>query len=78
MKKRFSEQQIIAILKGGESGVPAREICHNHNISDATFYTWRRKYAGMEAQDIKRLKQLEEENNHLSGCWPTRISTMMP
>ena len=65
MKKRFSEQQIIAILKEGESGIPAREICRKHNISDATFYTWRKKYAGMEAQDVKRLKQLEEENSRL-------------
>ncbi len=67
MKKRFSEQQIIAILKEGESGVPARELCRKHNISDATFCTWRKKYAGMEAQDVKRLKQLEEENNRLKA-----------
>ena len=65
MKKRFTEQQIISILKEGESGIPAKEICRKHNISDATFYTWRKKYSGMEAQDIKRLKQLQEENGRL-------------
>ena len=65
MKKRFTEEQIINILKEGEAGVPAKEICRKHGISDATFYTWRKKYAGMEAQDVKRLKQLEEENAKL-------------
>lgn len=65
MKKRFTEEQIINILKEGEAGLPAKEICRKHGISDATFYTWRKKYAGMEAQDVKRLKQLEEENAKL-------------
>lgn len=65
MKKRFTEEQIINILKEGEAGIPAREICRKHGISDATFYTWRKKYAGMDAQDVKRLKQLEEENAKL-------------
>ena len=65
MKKRFTEQQIIAILKEGEGGVPAKEICRKHNISDATFYTWRKKYRGMETEDIRRLKQLEAENQKL-------------
>ncbi len=63
MKKRFTEQQIVAILKEGEAGVPAKEICRKHNISDATFYTWRKKYRGMETEDIRRLKQLEAENS---------------
>ncbi len=65
MKKRFTEQQIVAILKEGEAGVPAKEICRKHNISDATFYTWRKKYRGMETEDIRRLKQLEAENSKL-------------
>jgi len=65
MKKRFTEQQIVAILKEGETGVPAKEICRKHNISDATFYTWRKKYRGMETEDIRRLKQLEAENGKL-------------
>ncbi len=65
MKKRFTEQQIVAILKEGEAGVAAKDICRKHNISDATFYTWRKKYRGMETEDIRRLKQLEAENAKL-------------
>ena len=65
MKKRFTEQQIVAILKEGEAGVAVKEICRKHNISDATFYTWRKKYRGMEIEDIRRLKQLEAENQKL-------------
>jgi len=65
MKKRFTEQQIVAILKEGEAGVPAKEICRKHNISDATFYTWRKKYRGMETEDNRRLMQLEAENGKL-------------
>ncbi len=65
MKKRFTEQQIVAILKEGEAGVPAKDICRKHNISDATFYSWRKKYRGMETEDIRRLKQLEAENAKL-------------
>lgn len=70
MKKRFSEQQIIAILKESESGVPARDICRKHNISDATFYTWRKKYVGMEAQEVNnRLKRLLADS-HLHNDGP--------
>jgi len=65
MKKRFTEQQIVAILKEGEAGVAAKDICRKHNISDATFYTWRKKYRGMDIEDVRRLKQLEEENRKL-------------
>ena len=65
MKKRFTEQQIVAILKEGEAGVAVKEICRKHNISDATFYTWRKKYRGMATEDIRRLKQLEVENAKL-------------
>ena len=65
MKKRFTEQQIVAILKEGEAGVAVKEICRKHNISDATFYTWRKKYRGMETEDIRRLKQLKAENQKL-------------
>ncbi len=65
MKKRFTEQQIVAILKEGEAGVAVKEICRKHNISDATFYTWRKKYRGMETEDIRWLKQLKAENAKL-------------
>ncbi|WP_412125869.1 IS3 family transposase [Vibrio cyclitrophicus] len=62
MKKRFNEQQIIAILKEAEAGIPARKLCRKHGISDATFYTWRKKYAGLDVSEARRLKALEDEN----------------
>lgn len=66
MKKRFEEQQIIAVLKEGDVGVAAEEICRKRNISGATFYTWRKKYRGMETEDLGRLKQLEAENRRIN------------
>ena len=65
MKKRFSDEQIISILREAEAGVSARELCRKHAISDATFYTWRKKFGGMEVPEVKRLKSLEEENARL-------------
>ena len=65
MKKRFTEAQIIGILKEAESGIPVKELCRKHNISDASFYTWRKKYGGMDVSEAKRLKALEDENRRL-------------
>lgn len=65
MKKRFTDEQMITILKEGEAGVPVKEICRKYGISDATFYTWRKKFGGMDAQDVRRLKDLEAENAKL-------------
>jgi putative transposase len=63
---RFTPEQIILILKEGEQGTrPISEVCRSHNISDATFYTWRKKYGGMEVKEAKRLKDLEKENAEL-------------
>jgi putative transposase len=64
-KSRFSEEQIVAILKESEAGVPNKELCRKHGIADGTFYQWRSKYGGMQASDVKRLKSLEEENLQL-------------
>ena len=64
-RSRFSEEQIIGILKEHQAGMPPGELCRKHGISDATFYTWRKKYGGMEVSDAKRLKTLEEENRKL-------------
>lgn len=69
MKKRFSEEQIIGILKEHESGKKTQEICRHHGISDATFYNWKAKYGGMELSDAKRLKALEEENRKLKRMY---------
>jgi len=63
---RFTAEQIIVILKEGEEGKrPITEICRNHNVSEATFYAWRKKYSGMEVREAKRLKELEKENAEL-------------
>jgi putative transposase len=64
-KSRFSEEQIIGILKEHQAGLAVAEICRRHGISDATFYTWRSKYGGLEVSEAKRLKALEEENRKL-------------
>ena len=65
MKNRFTEEQIIKILKLQENGMKVADILHEHGISEQTFYRWKAKYGGMEASDAKRLKQLEEENRRL-------------
>ena len=65
MKKRFTEEQIIRMLKEAEAGLPIKELCRKHNISDVTFYTWRKKYGGMEVSEARRLKGLEQENAKL-------------
>lgn len=64
-KSRFSEEQIIGILKEHQAGATAVNFCRKHGISDATFYKWRAKYGGMEVSDAKRLKALEDENSRL-------------
>ena len=64
-KTRFSDNQIVNILKQAEQGVPITELCREHNISQSTFYNWRSKYGGMEVSEAKRLKQLEDENAKL-------------
>jgi putative transposase len=63
--KRFTEEQIIGILKQAQAGMKIVDLCRMHGISDATFYNWRSKYGGMEVSDAKRLKELETENKRL-------------
>ncbi len=64
-RSRFSEEQIIGILKEHQAGATAADLCRKHGVSDATFYKWRSKYGGMEASDAKKLKALEAENAKL-------------
>ena len=61
-KSRFTETQIVKILKEVESGRLVKEVCREYGISEATYYNWKSKYGGMQASDIKRLKELEDEN----------------
>ena len=64
-RKRFSEEQIIGILKEGEAGAPTPELCRRHGISQGTYYRWKSKFGGMEVNEAARLKALEEENRRL-------------
>ena len=64
-RSRFSEEQIIGILKEHQAGATATDLCRKHGVSDATFYKWRSKYGGMEVSDAKKLKALEAENAKL-------------
>jgi len=68
-RSRFRETQIITILKQQEAGMKVADICRNHGISQATFYNWKSKYGGMEASDVKRLRELEEENARLKRMY---------
>ena len=65
MKKRFTEEQIIGFLKEADTGVAVKELCRRHGFSEASYYLWRSKFAGMEVSDAKRLKALESENARL-------------
>lgn len=64
-KSRFSEEQIIGILKQAEAGMTVAAVCRQHGISDATFYKWRSKFGGLEVGEARRLRGLEEENQRL-------------
>ncbi|CCO49715.1 conserved hypothetical protein [Vibrio nigripulchritudo SOn1] len=67
MKKRFNEPQIIAILKEAEASIPVKELCRKHNISDATFYTWRKKFASIDVSDARRLKHWRKKMPNLKN-----------
>lgn len=65
MKNRFTEEQIIRVLKEGESGIGKKELCRKHGIAGGTYYAWKAKFGGMEVSDARRLKSLEEENRKM-------------
>lgn len=65
MKKRFTEEQIIAVLKEHEAGAKTSDVCRRYGISEATFYNWKAKFGGMDVSDAKKLKSLESENAKL-------------
>ena len=68
-KSRFTETQIIKVLKEVEAGRLVKEVCRENDISDATYYNWKSKYGGIEASDVKKLKALEEENRRLKQMY---------
>jgi len=64
-QSRFTEEQIIGVLKEAEAGMKTAEVCRKHGISDATYYKWKSKYGGLEVSEARRLRQLEDENRRL-------------
>lgn len=68
-KSRFSDSQIMAVLKQAEAGTPVPDLCREHGISTATFYKWRSRFGGMDASLMARLKELEEENRRLKKMY---------
>jgi putative transposase len=68
-KSRYTDSQIMAILKQAEAGTPIPELCREHGMSSATFYKWRSKYGGMDASLMARMKELEEENRRLKKMY---------
>jgi putative transposase len=65
LRKRYTEQQIIQVLREGEAGARVADLCRNYGMSEATYYNWKARYAGMTVSDVKRLKALEDENRRL-------------
>jgi len=68
-KSRFTETQIISILKEADAGMLVKDVCRKHGISDATYYNWKSKYGGMEASDLKHMKELERELSQLKRMY---------
>lgn len=68
-KSKFSDSQILSIIKQNEAGIPVPELCREHGMSSATFYKWRAKYGGMDLPMMTRLKELEAENNRLKKMY---------
>ena len=68
-KSSFSEEKIISILKEGDAGTKVAELCRKHGMSDATYYKWKAKYAGMDVSQLRRLKDLETENSRLKRMY---------
>ncbi len=68
-RSRFTETQIISILKEADVGMSVKELCRKHGISDATFYNWKSKYGGMSASELKRLREIEQENAKLKRMY---------
>ena len=66
---RFTETQIVSILKEAETGIKVKDLCRKHGVSDATYYNWKSKYGGMEASDLRRMKELESESSKLKRMY---------
>jgi len=76
-RKRFSEEQIIGVLREHEAGAKTADLARKHGVSEATLYNWKAKYGGMDVCDARRLKALEEENGKLKKLLATQCSTLL-
>jgi putative transposase len=72
-RSRFSEEQVVRILGEVEAGKTVREVCQVHGLSEHTFYVWRRKYAGLQTQDVAKMRDLERENSELKRVLADRV-----
>ena len=74
-RKRYTEEQIIAVLNEAEAGAKTSELCRKHGVSEATFYKWKAKYAGLTVSELKRLRSLEDEKSSCQILWkfPSRL-----
>jgi len=70
-KKRFNEAQIVNLLNEGLAGIPVADLCRKHGVAESTYYKWKSKYGGMSLTELKRLKQLEQENKRLKQMYAT-------
>lgn len=68
-RSRFSETQIVGILKEADAGMPVKEICRKYGIADQTYYNWKKKYGGLEVSDVRRMRELESENAKLKRMY---------
>jgi putative transposase len=64
-RKRYTEEQIIGVLKEAQAGMSTQELCRKHGVSDATIYKWKSKFSGMEVSDVRKMRRLEDENRRL-------------
>jgi len=77
-KSKFGESQIITILKEVEKGRTVKDVCREHSVSESTYYQWKTKYGGMEASDVKRLRDLEDENRRLKQMFADLSLALLP
>ena len=71
-RSKFTDEQILAIVKEGEAGRKVVDVCRTHGITEQTYYRWKATYGGMELSEMQRQKQIEDENRRLSRLWPSR------
>jgi putative transposase len=76
-RKRFSEEQIIGVLKEAEAGAKTADLARRHGVSEATIYNWKSKYGGLEVSEARRLRSSGARTRSSSGCWPMRCSTRL-